>query len=167
MDILKKIGALIILTTELVEGEVVLARKNYLDQDFKSNLAIVDSLLNIPIGRTQDFNGEDEKLTYITYRKSQITIDFYGDDAELNANTFEARLKSQITHEYKRDNNIEVFNNKTIQNIKNVQGKTVYDRFQIEIVVKYTDDLTDDVLRIDTAQMKVYTDDKVYDVSSK
>lgn len=167
MDILVTIASLIPQLTDLTDEQSIIARDNYLDSDFKSDLAVVDSLLNEPIGRTPSYDGENEQLTYQTYRKTQMTVDFYGSNAETNAYTFEARLNSQLVYEFARDNDIEIFNNKTVQNIKNIQGKTVYDRFQLEIVVKYNETITDEVLRIDTAVMEVYTDTgKKYDVET-
>lgn len=166
MDILVTIATLIPMITDLTDDQSIIARDNYLDSNFKDDLSVVDSLLNTPIGRSDSFDGDNESFTFQTYRKTQMTVDFYGVNAEVNANTFEARLNSQITHEFSRDNEIEIFNNKTVQNIKNIQGKTVYDRFQIEIVVKYNQTVTDDVLRIDTAVMEVHTEDKIYDVET-
>ena len=157
MDILVTIAQYVTIVSGLSEDKVIIARENYLNSNFNNNIAVVDSLVNKTIGRKNDYDGSDdiEEMTYITYFKSQMTIDFYGSNALSNANKFIARLNSQEAHEFKRDNNIEIFHNKTITNVKEMQGKTTYNRFQLEIVVKYTEIFIEDVLRIDEAQIGV------------
>jgi len=157
MDILITVAGFVTAISGLAADKVIIARDNYLKSDFNDNIAVVDSLISTPIGRRNDYDGEAEELTYKVYDKSQMTIDFYGTNANTNANKFIARLNSQQAHEFTRDNNIEVFHNKTNSNIKKLQGKTTYDRFQIEIMVKYSDEFTDDVLRIDTAEFEINT----------
>jgi len=157
MSILVTVADFVTAISGLAADKVIIARENYLESNFNDNIAVVDSLISTPLGRNNDYDGEEEELTYRVYFKSQMTIDFYGTNALTNANKFIARLNSQQAHEFKRDNNIEVFHNKTITNIKKLQGKTTYDRFQIEIMVKYSEEFTDDVLRIDTAEFEINT----------
>lgn len=139
----------------LIDVPIVIARTNYQDLDFTQDLAVIDVLQTTPVSRSQEFDGELEEMTYIVYNSTQATIDFYGDNALDNANKLVALLDSQTAYEYQRDNGIEVYHNKTLTNLKNIQGVTVYERYQLEIVVKYNKTLTEAVRRIDTAQTDV------------
>lgn len=155
MNILVLVCDLVALTTNLTDEEVIIARENYLESNFNASLAVVDTLTVTPIGRGNSYNGDDEELIYSVRNKGTFTIDFFGTNAFVNANTFIARLNSQSSHEFTRDNNIEVFHNTSLTNIKKLQGKTTYDRFQVEVMIKYTEEFTDDVLRIDTAEYTI------------
>jgi len=158
MSILITVASLVSLVANLADDKVIVARENYLESDFNANIAVVDDLTITPIGRSNSFDGDAEDLTYSVRNKGVFTIDFYGPDALTNGNIFIARLNSQDAHEYTRDNDIEVFNNTTLTNIKKLQGKTTYNRYQVEITVKYTEEFTDAVLRIDTAEYTIITD---------
>ncbi len=157
MDILKVVGGLIQAMSIVPTGNVIIARENDLESDFNANIIVVDFLTNTPIGRVRKYDSTAETMTYTVYNKPQLTIDFYGQSASTNSIKFIALLDSQTAYEYKRDNQIEVMHNKTNTNIKQVQGVTNYDRFQVEIVVKYTDEFTESILRIDTVQLQVNT----------
>ena len=159
MDILKKLGSFVSVVSGLAADKVILARSNYLQSDFTDNIALVDFLTSPTIARTNKFNGTGEELTYRTYYKAQFTVDFYGTDALTNANKFIARLASQVAAEHKRDNELEVFYSKNLTNLKNIQGKTIYNRFQLEIMVKYSLEFTEEVKRMDTVKLTVNTND--------
>lgn len=157
MSILNKVASFVTAVTALDADKVIIARGNYLNTDFKDDIVTVDMLISTPVGRSNAFNGEDEELTYTVRNKATFVLDFFGTDALTNANKFIARLNSQQAYEFKRDNQIEVFHNTTLTNVKKLQGKTLYDRYQIEIMVKYSEEFTDDVLRIDTAEYTIIT----------
>ena len=157
MSILNKVASFVTAVTELDADKVIIARGNYLKTDFNDDIVVVDMLISTPAGRSNDFNGEDEKLTYMVRNKATFTLDFFGTNALTNANKFIARLNSQQAYEFKRDNQIEVFHNTVLTNVKKIQGKTVYDRYQVEIMVKYSEQFTEDVLRIDTVEYTIVT----------
>lgn len=141
--------------TEVNASKVIIARENYLETDFNNDIILVDMLSASPIGRSDGFNGDAESITYTVKYKAVFTLDFYGTQGLDNANKFIARLNSQTAYEFKRDNDIEVFHNTNILNIKQIQGKSNYDRFQVEIMVKYSQQFTEAVLRIDTAEYTI------------
>lgn len=159
MDILIKLADFVSVVSGLDTNKVIVARANYLDSDFKDDIALVDFLSSPAIARNNEFNGTTEKLTYRTYYKATFTVDFFGTNAGTNINKFVARLASQEASEFKRDNDFEVFYSNNIINLKNIQGKTIYNRFQLEIMVKYSEEFTEDVKRIDTANIIVNTND--------
>jgi len=168
MDILIKLADFVSVITGLDPDKVILARANYLQADFNDDIALVDFLSSPAIARSDNYNGTTEQLTYRTYYKATFTVDFFGTNAHTNINKFAARLGSQEASEFKRDNDFEVFFNNNILNVKNIQGKTVYNRFQLEIMLKYSEEFTDDVLRIDTAQIVVNTNEsKQVEVKTK
>ena len=158
MSIINTVAEFVTTVTALAEDKVIVGRANYKNVNFNDNIAIVDSLISTPVGRSNGFDGDTEQLTYTVKNKASFTIDFYGINAETNAIKFIARLNSQEAYEFKRDNDIEVFHNTTMTNVKDIQGKTVYNRFQVEIMVKYTEEFIDEVLRIDTAEYTIITD---------
>lgn len=159
MDILVTVADFITLLSGLDASKVIIARENYLKVNFNDDIIVIDSLVNTPINRSNKYNGETEEMNYTIYYSSQMTIDFYGTNALTNANKVIALFNSQAAHEFKRDNNIEIFHNKNLTNLKELQGKTTYDRFQLEVVVKYNEAYTETgVLRIDTATLDIHTD---------
>ena len=118
MDILIVLAEFVTLASGLDEDKVIVARGNYLQSDFKENIALVDVLSSIPYGTSDNFDGEVEDYTYRTYYKASATIDFYGTDAIINKNKFVALSRSQAATEFKRDNNIEVLIPKNDINLK-------------------------------------------------
>jgi len=157
MSILVTVADFVVAVTGLDDDEVIIGRENYLEIDFNTNIIIVDGLLFTPIGRTNNYDGTEEELNYSVRNKVICTLDFYGTNALTNANKFFARLDSQEAYEFKRDNQIEVFHNTSLTNVKELQGISTYERWQVEIMVKYTEQFTDDVLRIDTLQYQLYS----------
>ena len=157
MDILIKLANFVSIVSGLTTDKVIIARSNYLQSDFTEDIALIDILTSQAVGRTSEYIGDTEKLTYRAHYKSTVTIDFFGINSYVNINKFVARLASQDASEFKRDNLLEVFFNKNILNLKNIQGKTIYNRYQLEIMVKYYTDFTDDVLRLDTVDLTVNT----------
>ena len=157
MDILIKLANFVSIVSGLTTDKVIIARSNYLQSDFTEDIALIDILTSQAVGRTSEYIGDTEKLTYRVHYKSSVTIDFFGINSYVNINKFVARLASQDASEFKRDNLLEVFFNKNILNLKNIQGKTIYNRYQLEIMVKYYTDFTDDVLRLDTVDLTVNT----------
>lgn len=168
MDILVKIADLITLISDLPTDKVIIARDNYLQSNFKDDIAIVELLTAPTIATSDSYDGLLEELTYRTLYKATVTIDFYGDNSLSTANKTIALLRSQKSHEFKRDNEIEVFRNKSLTDVKNLQGTTNYNRYQLEFVVKYYEEFVDNVLRIDTAQIVVNTDnEKQFTITNK
>jgi len=157
VDILIKLANFVSIVSGLTTDKVIIARSNYLQSDFTEDIALIDILTSQAVGRTSEYIGDTEKLTYRVHYKSSVTIDFFGINSYVNINKFVARLASQDASEFKRDNLLEVFFNKNILNLKNIQGKTIYNRYQLEIMVKYYTDFTDDVLRLDTVDLTVNT----------
>ena len=157
MDILIKLANFVSIVSGLTTDKVIIARSNYLQSDFTEDIALIDILTSQAVGRTSEYIGDTEKLTYRVHYKSSVTIDFFGINSYVNINKFVARLASQDASEFKRDNLLEVFFSKNILNLKNIQGKTIYNRYQLEIMVKYYTDFTDDVLRLDTVDLTVNT----------
>jgi len=157
MSILKTLGDFVkeILTYD--ESKIIIARTDYIGVDFNDDIIVIDMLNASPVGRSNSFDGDNEKMDYVVKNKAVFTIDFYGESALLNGNTFIARLNSQLAYEFARDNQIEVYHNTSLINIKKLQGKTTYDRYQVEIMVKYSEQLQDDVRRIDTAEYTIIT----------
>lgn len=157
MSIIITVAQFVTAVSALAADKVIAGRENYLEVDFNNNIIVVDNLIATPTGRSNAYDGDVEALTYTVKNKASFTLDFYGPNALTTANKFIARLNSQQAYEFKRDNDIEVFHNTTLTNVKQLQGKTTYNRFQTEIMVKYSEQFTDDVLRIDTLQYQVYT----------
>lgn len=153
MDILALLGDYTNILTALNNDKILVGRTNFEDVNFNDDLIVIDTLINTPIGKSKSYDGDLEIMTYTTKYRGIFTFDFYGSSSLTLANMFIARIQSQDGREFARDNKIEINLNSSLVNVANIQGVTIYDRYQIEIMVKYSEQYSESILRIDTAQI--------------
>ena len=151
-----------LMTKDLFENvDTILGRENYKNTDFKKDLIVVDSLSPaVPISNMDTFNGIVELMNYDTYVRQLATVDFFGDNAETNANKFLALLRSQKATELKEVNKLNVFPANSITKLSELVGTTYYNRYQVEVNLKYTIEVGLKTLRIDTPDISQLLIDK-------
>lgn len=135
--------------------KIVIARANYTLKDFTSDLIVVDLLTMTPLGKNESYNKVSEKLTLATNVNANITLDFYGDNALINATNFINMQQSQTAIDLQRTLGIGVFHSKNIKNVKEKVGVNYYSRYQIELVINGIISKEIDTLRIDTVDFDV------------
>lgn len=139
----------------------VLGRKNYKITDFTKDAIIIDSLSPaVPISNIDTFSGIDEIMNYDTYVRQLVTVDFFGNNAETNANKFLGLIRSQKATELKEVNNLNVFPATSITNLSELVGTTYFNRFQVEVNIKYMIKVEIETKRIDTPDVSQLLLDK-------
>jgi len=135
--------------------KIIIARSNYTLKDFTSDLIVVDLLVMTPIGKEETYNGTTEKSNYNTQVRANITLDFYGDNALINASDFINLQQSQEAFELQNTLGIGVFHSKNIKKVMEKVGVSYYNRFQIELSINGIITKEIDTLRIDEIQFDV------------
>lgn len=137
----------------------VLGRENYKYNDFTQDLIVCDELTPItPITNNEKFDGLSEIMTYSSLVNQIVTVDFYGDNAYLNATKYMALLMSQKATELKSVNKLTVYPAKTITHLTELVGSTYYKRYQLELNIMYPIQVDIETKRIDTPNMQFLID---------
>lgn len=146
-----------LLTKDLFDGRIntVMARTNYKNVDYTSDLIVVDDLTPaVPLSNIDRFDGDSEVMNYDTFVSQLVTIDFYGDNSLDNANKYLGLLRSQKATELKRTYDLNVYSVSSITDLKEQVGTNWYNRYQIELTISYMINVQVDTLRIDTPNLQ-------------
>lgn len=134
---------------------VIIGRENAIKQNSLDGYIMVDRLGQaVPIGKTDTFDGDTEIKQYVQSMSGDFTLDFYGTDANLNAETFTNKQRTQLAHDFQRINDIRVHKVSAFRDIKVLEGLQYKNRIQVEFSVIYNVETNVDTLRIDTAQLE-------------
>lgn len=135
---------------------IILGRENFENVDFTQDIILIDSLtVARNISATDSYNGTSEIQTFTTYFNQLFTLDFYGDNAYVNANKFIALLRSEKANWYLKDYNLSMMNANSIIDLKDLLGTDYTNRYQVEVSVNYFVNVNIDTLRIDTINYEI------------
>ena len=135
---------------------IILGRENFENVDFTKDLILIDSLTAAKnISATDSYNGTSEIQTFTTYFNQLFTLDFYGDNAYINANKFVALLRSEKANWYLKDYNLSMLNANSIIDLKDLLGTDYVNRYQIEVSVNYFVNVDISTLKIDTINYEI------------
>lgn len=149
--ILEKIADYVTSVMEYDEENVLIGRDNINLKDFERNIIVVDFL-----GRPQSMSNERkydydlEEETFCTIFNGSFTVEFYGDNSYINVNKFINLSNSQRSKDYQKTNEITVFKSKGFNDLKQVVGNRYFERYEVEILVQYSESLTIDTYRIES-----------------
>jgi len=138
---------------EFDEKKIIKARTGYELNIFKDDIIFVDTLLSNMISKQDTWDPVLEKQKLATVAQSIFTLDFFGDNAYTNATRFINLQSSQLAREVMDTHDVSIYHGMNLRNLKNVGGKTIYERWQLEVSV--VDIIKDEIelLRIDEAQI--------------
>lgn len=148
-------------TKDLFDNTIptVLGRYNFNNNDFNDDLIVVDGLSPaIPISNIDKFDGINEIMQHGSFVRQLATVDFYGNNAFLNATKYMALLRSQKATELKEINNLTVYPANTITDLKELVGTQYFNRYQIEVNIRYMITTEIETLRIDTPNIDLLTE---------
>ena len=135
---------------------IILGRENFENVDFTKDLILIDSLTAAKnISATDSYNGTSEIQTFTTYFNQLFTLDFYGDNAYINANKFVALLRSEKANWYLKEYNLSMLNANSIIDLKDLLGTDYVNRYQIEVSVNYFVNVDISTLKIDTINYEI------------
>ena len=131
--------------------QVLIGRENFNKPDSEVDYVVVDELTSTPISSVYNYDGvaEQEKITTII--RLEVTLDFYGNNAQANALKLQSLQKSQQSYELQRDLGFQVCHVSAMTNLKQVEGLQYSNRYQLALRVVGHDTQIVNTLRIDEA----------------
>lgn len=139
------------------ESLIKFGRENFDQVQFDTDFIAIDTLDSItPVAFSETFDGEDEVMTYQSYTKRTVTMDFYGTNAQSLATQFRMLNRSQNSRDLQKQYGVAIFGATRLVDVKQLTGKQYTNRVQLEFVVHYNEVVNVDTLRIDTEQLEVF-----------
>jgi len=134
-------------------SKIIIGRENFIQKDYETSYIYVDSLAPAQSnGRNESYDYNVEDLTLGTEYQQTFTIDFVGTNAQLNMINFVNLQDSERAYDSKISNGIDVFNSNNVNKIDDKVGKKFYERWQLEILIKYTHQTSLETPYFETAQ---------------
>jgi len=131
-------------------------RVNFNRQEFEQPYIVVDSLSpDVPLASSTKYDEVNEQMQYSELVSRAFTFDFYGPTAAILCRDFRIMARTEKSLDIQRDLNITVFHPGAATNVKQLTGQQYGERMQLECQVHYSPSLIVDILRIDTAQLRI------------
>jgi len=131
-------------------------RQNFDRKQFEQPYIVVDSLAgDVPLSSSESFDGDAEEMTYSEYVSRPIVIDFYGYGASKRVRNFRLLARSQKSQDLQVGLGITLWHPTTATDVKALTGQQYGERMQLQCQVHYSPSVVVDILRIDTAQLRI------------
>lgn len=131
-------------------------RQNFDRHHFEQPYIVVDSLAgDVPLTADEDYDGAAEKMTYSEYVSRAFTWDFYGPTAHDLCRRFRLLARSQSSEELQQALGVTVWHPGAATDVKSLTGQQYGERMQLQCQVHYCPAVVVDILRIDTAQLRI------------
>ena len=154
----KKLRYFVGLLLDMDKEEIVHGRVNVDQDNFNKDIIAIDDLApSERVSGGMSFDGDTEVQNIANVYITTFTIDFYGDNAYDNCNTFVLLARSQKAYELKKDLGIGIYQVSSIQDLKKLTGQQYGNRYQITLKVEDSRAVDVDTLRIDEAQIETIT----------
>jgi len=154
-EIQRRVMMLIRDLLDVNESLILPGRNNKPQGDFNTNFIEVDTLgPDTPLAATEDYNKNTEIMTHNVNAFQVMTVDFFGDDAHLNAATFRVLMRSDKALQIAKTLGIGIKAVTSFINLRQLNGQQYENRVQVEFGVHYNSTVELNVLRIDTAQLE-------------
>lgn len=138
------------------ESLIKFGRQNFVREDFETDYIVIDSLAgDTPLTSSEDYDGDAEQMTYSERVSRLVTFDFYGFNANANCRKFRILARSQPSLELQESLGITVWHPGSATDVKALTGQQYGERMQLECQVHYNQSEVVDILRIDTAQLRI------------
>ena len=138
------------------EDLIKIGRQNFDRVAFETDYIVIDSLAaDIPLASSEGYDGAGEEMTYTELVSRPVTFDFYGFNAHANCRKFRLLARSQASLELQDALGITVWHPGGATDVKSLTGQQYGERMQLECQVHYSPSLVVDILRIDTAQLRI------------
>lgn len=141
------------------ESQVKIGRQNFDRTAFETDYIIIDSLAaDIPLASSEKYDGHAESMQYSELVSRPVTFDFYGFNAHANCRKFRLLARSQAALELQEALGVTVFHPQGATDLKSLTGQQYGERMQLECQVHYCPAIVVDILRIDTAQLRIISE---------
>ena len=139
--------------TELMNFDptrVLIGRENATQETFTNDYIVVDTLSPIiNIGSKRSYDKVNEKETFYTLLKTNITFEFYGSNAYTNMFKFVNLQNSQLARDLQKKYEFTIYKTKNINNLKQTFGNKYYERYEVEVMIQFYETQEINTLRID------------------
>jgi len=143
--------------------EILIGRSNILTKDYNKRLYVVDEIPSQTVMSSGErYDGEAEKMTFITVIRHDVTIDVYGYTAYSDASRLVALLRSQAASDAKIALGLTSFHVSSKTDLKELTGTQYINRVQLACIVHDTETVEIDTLRIDTARMQIRNEKGIF-----
>lgn len=132
---------------------IVIENTNFNKINDSDNLIVVGELASNVESNSFNFEGENDIEDQVAFMKGSFLINFYGENARQNAYYFTNASKSQLGYELQRDLNISMYRPKSITNLTGLEGNHFKKRYEVEVIIRYTENLNIDTLNIETTEI--------------
>lgn len=139
--------------TELMsfdETKVLIGRENATKETFSQDYIVIDNISPATVvanNRAYDYDTEKEDLN--SNLSSRVTLEFYGDNAYTNIYKYVNLLNSQQGRDLQKAYDVTFYKPSAINDLKQVVGNKYFDRYEIEIMIQYNENILIDTLRIE------------------
>lgn len=137
----------------LPEAQIKLGRDNFDNTDFNETLIVVDTLVTVPQYNSFSYDGNNEIMSYIVNMLGDFTLNFYGLDAEANAQRWIALNTSEAARQLQKALEIQIYNGTSFNNLRWLPGSEYRNRIEVSVKMRYNIVETNDVGRIDEVQL--------------
>lgn len=141
------------------ENFIKIGRQNFDRKEFEQPYIVIDSLASdVPLSSSESYDGDAEEMTYSERVSRLCTFDFYGPTAHTLCRNFRLLARSQASLELQEALGLTVWHPSAATDVKALTGQQYGERMQLECQVHYSPSLIVDILRIDTAQLRIIGD---------
>lgn len=131
-------------------------RQNFDRQHFEQPYIVIDSLAgDVPLSSSEAYDGTLEQMTYSEQVSRPFVWDFYGPTAHTMCRNFRLLARSQASLELQQSLGVTVWHPTAATDVKSLTGQQYGERMQLQCQVHYCPSVVVDILRIDTAQLRI------------
>jgi hypothetical protein len=137
------------------EQMIKFGRDNWYQESTTPDVIVIDELSALPIGRTEDYDGDTESMRYGERTRRTVTINFYGDTAYQHVQSLKLLQASQASYELQRDLGIAIMQHTNVADLRQTIGTEFSSRYEMTLVMRETEAANVATLRIDEPQFTV------------
>jgi len=138
------------------EAMIKIGRQNFDRKDFEQPFIVVDALSgDAPLASSSQYDDVAEEMTYAELVSRAVTFDFYGPTAHTLCRNFRLLARSQKSLELQDALGLTLWHPGPATDVKSLTGQQYGERMQLECQVHYSPTVVVDILRIDTAQLRI------------
>lgn len=130
-------------------------------EDFTTDYIGIDSLAPATrLSISEQFDGDAEEINHSQNWRIPVTISFYGDNAWENVTKLVLLSSSQAGFDLQKKHGLGFFIARDITDVKILTGQQYGNRYEVMVNVQYNINIDIDTLRIDTARLEVWPENK-------
>lgn len=141
------------------ENLIQFDRSNTQESDTETSYIVVNgsSIANV-LSHGATYNSNTEIMEYSASEAQAITLEFYGDNAYTNAESFGLLNQSQKAREVSRNLGLTIKNVSSATDVKQLLGYQYGNRVHVQFNIQYCPSIDVETLRVDTAQYEILVD---------